>query len=160
MTQRLELLPAGEGDLRELAALERACFSAPWSERELAGSLSSPFVVLRRALLDGVCAGYLCASALYGEAEILRIAVHPDCRRRGIARALLREFFENFPDYATFLEVRASNTAARALYESEGFAAAGVRRNYYEHPAEDAVCMMRPPSPQNTTGNIPGVKEA
>lgn len=156
MTQRADLppagaqvriLPAGEDALAELEALERDCFSVPWNRQSLAEALASPYIVLRQARLDGACAGYLCASALFGEAEILRVAVAPVLRRRGVARALLRKFLAEHPGYATFLEVRASNIAARTLYESEGFAVTGVRRHYYEHPAEDALCMTRPPQP-------------
>lgn len=143
MTPRVNILPAGTDTLPTLAAIEAACFSAPWSERELRESAASPFTVLRAAELDGRLAGYLCASVIFDESEILRIAVLPECRRRGIARALLLYFLREFPQNATFLEVRASNIPARALYQSEGFAETGLRRKYYEHPAEDAVCMRR-----------------
>ena len=87
--------------------------------------------------LYGVTIG---ASLVY----ILNIAVRPDCRRQGVAGKLLQVFLDfargNRLAFLT-LEVRASNDAAIALYESRGFREAGRRKNYYEHPREDAVLM-------------------
>ena len=141
MTPRAEIVRASAADAEELAAVEAASFAVPWSARELAQTLASPFALALRAVRAGECVGYLCATALLGEAEVLRVAVLPTARRQGIARALLRTFAENVPANVIFLEVRASNTAARALYASEGFSETGRRKNYYEKPAEDAVCM-------------------
>ncbi|MCI6909151.1 MAG: ribosomal protein S18-alanine N-acetyltransferase [Clostridiales bacterium] len=146
MTQRAEIVPVTDAMLDGAAAVEAACFSDPWSVRELRKSAASPFTVLRAAVADGRIAGYLCASVIFDESEILRVAVLPEYRRLGVARALLRAFFEEFPKNATFLEVRASNIPALALYRSEGFSRTGIRRGYYEHPAEDAVCMRREPA--------------
>ncbi len=143
MTPRVEIVRASSADAAALAAVEAACFAVPWSERELAQTLVSPFTHVYRAMRDGVCIGYLCATAILGEAEILRLAVLPEARRQGVARALLHAFWDENAVDATFLEVRASNTAARALYESEGFSVCGLRKNYYEHPTEDAVSMRR-----------------
>ena len=143
MTPRVEIVPAAAADAGTLAAVEAACFAVPWSTAALAETLALPLTHAWKACRKGACVGYLCATALLGEAEILRVAVLPAARRQGIARALLHEFWKNVPVDATFLEVRASNTAARALYESEGFAETGLRRGYYAHPTEDAVCMRR-----------------
>ena len=143
MTPRAEIVRASAADAAALAAVEAACFTVPWSARELGETLASPFTQGFRAMRGEACVGYLCATALLGEAEILRLAVLPEARRQGVARALLHAFWEENRIDATFLEVRASNTAARALYESEGFAETGRRKNYYAHPAEDAVCMRR-----------------
>ena len=80
------------------------------------------------------------------EGSIDNIAVRPDCRRRGVAAQLL-DVFINFAkgNRLAFLtlEVRASNYAAIALYGSRGFREAGRRKNYYEHPEEDALIMTR-----------------
>ncbi|MEA4824263.1 MAG: ribosomal protein S18-alanine N-acetyltransferase [Clostridiaceae bacterium] len=140
---KVNVATAGSEMLPAIATLEARSFAVPWTESELRGTAASPFTVLRIASLDGQIAGYLCASVIFEESEILRIAVLPECRRMGIARALLHHFFDEFPQNATFLEVRASNIPACALYQSEGFTETGLRRNYYEHPTEDAVCMRR-----------------
>lgn len=73
------------------------------------------------------------------EAEVLNIAVAPDFQRLGIGRALLKATAAR----TLFLEVRESNAAARAFYQSLGFRQTGRRRGYYHHPAEDAILMSR-----------------
>jgi ribosomal-protein-alanine N-acetyltransferase len=79
------------------------------------------------------------------EAEIHTIGVDPAYRRRGLGRALLRGLLAvaDAARATVFLEVRTDNEAARALYESEGFTAVGVRRNYYRPSGADAVTMRR-----------------
>ena len=132
-----------ETELDVIAETEALCFGDPWTKAQLAESLESPFIVMKAVLREGTPVGYLCASFIAGEAEIQRIAVKPAFRRKGLAGALLDCFFKEKAPQETFLEVRASNTVARALYESRGFAVCGQRKNYYEHPAEDAVLMRR-----------------
>jgi ribosomal-protein-alanine N-acetyltransferase len=84
------------------------------------------FVVARRVGLD--------------EMEILNIAVAPEFRRRGVARALLAQVLRDRAG-RVFLEVRESNTAARTLYAGAGFRVVGVRQNYYREPPEAAIVM-------------------
>ena len=74
------------------------------------------------------------------------MAVSPDARRQGIARALLRELLARAAERAlafVTLEVRASNAPAIALYAQAGFESVGTRRNFYTAPTEDAVLMTR-----------------
>jgi ribosomal-protein-alanine N-acetyltransferase len=83
------------------------------------------------------------------EAELLRIAVRPDLRGRGVARALLaagEEALRREGARTLLLEVRASNAAARALYAAAGWAEAGLRRGYYRD-GEDAVLCTKVLSP-------------
>ena len=133
--------------LDEASALERVCFSDPWSRNMLAEELDNALAAFLAAL-DGTGAvvGYAGLQVVLDEGYILNIAVRPDCRRQQIASQLL-EVFINFAqgNRLSFLtlEVRASNAPAIALYERWGFAEAGRRRNYYEHPREDAVIMTR-----------------
>jgi len=75
-----------------------------------------------------------------GEHEILNLAVDPAARRRGVATALAKELLA-LARGDTFLEVRASNVAARNLYEKLGFHQAGVRQAYYHSPPEDGIVM-------------------
>ena len=86
------------------------------------------------------------AKILLDEGYITNVAVRPECRRQGIAGKLL-DVFLNFAQgnrlaFLT-LEVRASNEAAIILYGRHGFRGVGRRRNYYEHPREDAIIMTR-----------------
>jgi ribosomal-protein-alanine N-acetyltransferase len=74
------------------------------------------------------------------EREILNLAVHPQERRRGVARKLLETELERVKNH-WFLEVRASNSSAIGLYESAGFRAAGRRESYYNNPLESGIVM-------------------
>ncbi len=96
---------------------------------------------LKVAEVEGRVAGFLAARTVAeGEHEILNLAVASEFRRRGVAEALLGAVMDGLAG-EWFLEVRASNTPARALYRKRGFQEAGVRRNYYSEPPEDAVVM-------------------
>ena len=78
------------------------------------------------------------------EAEILRIAVLAEMRRQGVGRMLLGALLSAIADacpLGVYLEVRASNVAARRLYAREGFVETGRRRDYYQEPREDAILM-------------------
>ena len=78
------------------------------------------------------------------DAELIRIAVRPDCRRQGYGRRMLNALTEEIHKrdiHSLFLEVRSSNKAAISLYESAGFEEVGVRKAYYAAPREDAVIM-------------------
>ena len=80
------------------------------------------------------------------EGYITNVAVRPDCRRRRVAGQILQVFldFAQAQNLAFLtLEVRASNQAAILLYGSRGFRGMGRRKNYYEHPREDAIIMTK-----------------
>ena len=86
------------------------------------------------------------AQILLDEGYITNVAVRPDCRKQGVAGKLLQVFLDfaqaNHLAFLT-LEVRASNYGAIALYGSRGFRSVGRRKNYYEHPKEDAIIMTK-----------------
>lgn len=80
------------------------------------------------------------------EGEIYRIATLPSARCRGVGRALLargEELAQEAGVCRIFLDVRASNEPAKALYATHGYAQTGIRRDYYRVPREDAVLMER-----------------
>ncbi|WP_374433818.1 GNAT family N-acetyltransferase [Tabrizicola sp.] len=130
-----------------LAALHARCFRAPppWSAADFAGLLSDPLVFL---LVEGD-AGFLLGRAVAGEAELLTLAVAPEARRLGLGRKLVARFLYQAQlrgAVRAFLEVRADNDPAIALYESAGFAAAGRRRGYYlgqDGSRTDALVLAR-----------------
>lgn len=87
------------------------------------------------------CQGFIATRAVApDESEILSLAVAPSSRRRGLASALVEHAVKARPG-GWFLEVRASNQAARGLYESLGFQPVGIRENYYNNPSEAAIVM-------------------
>jgi ribosomal-protein-alanine N-acetyltransferase len=78
------------------------------------------------------------------EAELRNLAVEPAHQRQGVARSLLREgirMLQHSGARRVFLEVRASNHPALALYASLGFRVNATRRSYYQDPLEDAMVM-------------------
>ena len=142
-----QLIPLAHEHLGQAAEIERLCFSDPWSEKMLAEHLANP-CSLTLAAVDGVgrLLGYVGLLAVVDEGYITNVAVRPDCRCQGVASSLLRALeARGRARNLTFLtlEVRQSNAPARALYEKLGYVQAGLRRNYYENPREDAVIMTK-----------------
>ena len=143
----VRIVPMTADHLDEVAELERICFSAPWSRKMLAEELDNALSAMLVALDDdGKVVGYAGVQVILDEGYITNVAVRPECRRQGIAGKLLQVFLDfargNKLAFLT-LEVRASNQAAIILYGRHGFRSVGRRRNYYEHPREDAIIMTR-----------------
>ena len=143
----VRIVPMNADHLDQVAELERICFSTPWSRNMLAEELENALSAFLVALDDGDnVVGYAGLQVILDEGSITNVAVRPDCRRQGIAGKLLQVFLDfargNHLAFLT-LEVRASNYDAIALYGSRGFREAGCRKNYYEHPREDAIIMTK-----------------
>ena len=142
-----QLIPLVHEHLSQAAEIERLCFSDPWSEKMLAEHLANPCSLTLAAVGDtGRLLGYVGLLAVVDEGYITSVAVRPDCRRQGVASSLLQALeARGRARNLTFLtlEVRQSNAPARALYEKLGYIQAGLRRNYYENPREDAVIMTK-----------------
>jgi ribosomal-protein-alanine N-acetyltransferase len=137
-----------KNDLPALTFLERVCFSDPWSEGILAELPDSSFDEIWVLESDGTIVAYANFRFLAGEGELMRIAVLPEFRGKGLSRKLMDRLAEssakkNAPDLT--LEVRAGNTVAINLYQAYGFKAEAVRKGYYHNPTEDAVIMWRRP---------------
>ena len=144
---RVRVVPMTADHLDEVAELERLCFSVPWSRNMLAEELENALSAMLVALDDqGHVAGYAGLQVILDEGYITNVAVRPDCRRQGVAGQILQVFldFAQAQNLAFLtLEVRASNQAAILLYGSRGFRGMGRRKNYYEHPQEDAIIMTK-----------------
>lgn len=141
-----EIVPMDRSHIPQIAALERDCFSDPWSETLLEDALFNPQASFIAAEDDeGHILGYAGLHAVLDEGYIDNIAVTPDARRHGVASALLDVFCRFGAAHLAFLtlEVRKSNTPAIALYEKFGFQQTGLRPGYYQHPQEDALIMTR-----------------
>ena len=141
----VRIVPMNADHLDEVAELERICFSVPWSRNMLAEELDNLLSAFLVALDDNdKVVGYAGVQVILDEGYITNVAVRPECRRQGIAAKLLQVFLDfakaNQLAFLT-LEVRASNYDAIALYGSRGFRSVGRRKNYYEHPKEDAIIM-------------------
>ena len=139
------IVPMTYDHVEQVAQIERMCFPDPWSERMLREHLENQCAAALVAQgQDGTVLGYAGLLVVLDEGYLTNVAVRPQYRRQGIASRLL-EVFRRFAQgnrlaFLT-LEVRASNTAAMALYAKAGYREAGRRKNYYDHPREDAVIM-------------------
>lgn len=151
MAPPLFLDRAGEGDLDGLLALDEACSPNPWTRATMRTALEPgrgySVLVLRAPLVaPGALAGYCCFQAVVDEVHVHNVAVGPSWRGRGLGRLLVGTALSvaaRAGARLAFLEVRAGNAPALALYRALGFAPLHVRRGYYESPREDAVVMRR-----------------
>lgn len=140
------LLPMDRSTVPDVAAIERECFSQPWSEDMLAEELyndNASFIVA--VADDGTVLGYAGLTVVLDEGYINNVAVKSQYRRMGVADALLGTFINFAEDHLAFLtlEVRASNDKAISLYMKNGFVQEGRRKDYYKDPKEDAIIMTR-----------------
>jgi ribosomal-protein-alanine N-acetyltransferase len=142
---------AADDDLAAIMAIETELFPTDaWSAATMAAELAGPhgYYLVAQAE-DGGIDGYagLRAPRGSGQADIQTIAVVERARRRGLGRTLLRALLGEARTRGAgevFLEVRADNPGARALYEGLGFAEIAVRPAYYQPDGVDAVIMRLP----------------
>jgi ribosomal-protein-alanine N-acetyltransferase len=146
MVSRYRIRDTRPADVAALRRLEIASFSDPWTEAMLEEALVARGAVAVVAEEGDSLLGSVMARQVADEGEILSIAVTPAERRQGVARLLLEAAVGRMAAAGArtvWLEVRASNQAAQALYLANGFVAAGVRRGYYRRPTEDALVFTR-----------------
>ena len=134
-------------DVDRLAEIENACFTNPWARDALAAEIERSWARVLVAEDDALAGAPIVAFVNYwlvaDEVHVLNVATDPTHRRKGHARALLERLVADARARKmrlAQLEVRASNEAARALYESFGFRVVGARERYYDD-GEDAVLM-------------------
>ena len=136
---------AVESDIPAIARIECLCFSSPWSEQSIKESFESDSNRFYIAENKGEIEGYLGLFVSIDMCDILNIAVLPEYRRQGVAKALVSFVIEGYKDKigGLTLEVRPSNVPALALYEGFGFEQVGRRKDYYRNPTEDALLMTK-----------------
>lgn len=140
----VRVVPLLPTHLAEIAVLERICFSEPWSEGSLSLLTKEPNFGVVVLCGDQVVA-YGGMTSVLDEGSITNIATHPDHRRQGLGRLIVKVLLAEAKQRGlatVFLEVRESNQPARALYVAEGFSEVGLRKNFYRQPMEHAVQMM------------------
>ena len=142
----MKIIEMNTDHVASVAQLEKLCFSDPWSEKSIASELTNKLALWLVAEEDGEVAGYIGSQTVPDESDMMNVAVHPDCRRRGIAEALVNALCKALKERGSVsltLEVRASNDPAKALYDKLGFEQVGRRPNYYRNPKEDALILKK-----------------
>ena len=133
---------ATKENISDIAKIEQACFSAPWSEDSIAESLDNPASHFLIAYYGDEVAGYMGLQIFSGEGYVTNVAVLPKFRGKGIAKALISEQMKNDMEFIT-LEVRESNVPAINLYTKMGFENMGIRPKFYSNPTENAIIMTK-----------------
>lgn len=141
------IIDTTETQLEQIEAIERQCFSCPWTLEQLRSQLSDDRHVFLVAVAEsGTVLGYVGMMFVLDEGYISNVAVAPDFRRQGVADALISALMTRAEELGlafVTLEVRAGNEPAKALYAIHGFVPVGRRKNYYDLPKEDAILMTR-----------------
>ena len=133
-------------DVPAIAELEKLCFSDPWSENSIASELGNRLSYWLVAEVNGGVVGYIGSQSVLDSADVMNIAVAPQCRRCGIGKMLIHELMTCLCARGIrflILEVRVSNEPAIALYNQLGFCEIGRRPKYYRHPTEDALILRK-----------------
>ena len=141
----LTLRAVTEKDIEPIARLEAKCFRMPWTEADIRAALRRFDFYGLTVEEDGAVVGFLLGSLLFENAEVYRVAVDPEKRGKGIGGRILDRFLQDVKEGGAeqaLLEVRVSNEAGIALYNSRGFGVARIRKNYYEG-VEDALEMVK-----------------
>ncbi|ATM88586.1 MULTISPECIES: ribosomal protein S18-alanine N-acetyltransferase [Yersinia] len=145
MKQISILTPA---DLATAYQIEQASHAFPWSEKTLVSNQGERYLNFKLSIEQQIV-GFAITQTVLDEATLFNIAIDPQHQRRGYGRLLLEHLIaqlESREIVTLWLEVRASNAGAIALYESLGFNEVSVRRNYYPsaNGREDAIMMALP----------------
>lgn len=140
-----QILPMGLADIESVYLLETQCHSHPWSKNLFLSNFGKRY--FNHVLLANErVIGYFVASSVAGEVTLMNIAIAPEKQGKGLGRELLQfliDFSKQNQEQEIWLEVRASNLAALALYNKLGFVEVDRRKDYYpcEKGREDAVIM-------------------
>ena len=138
----------GEADLDGVLDVESETFTNPWTREMYAWELQNRSVCHIYVARTPECrvAGFCAFWLVFDEIHINNVAIRPEYRGRGMGTAVLHHVLAEASRLGArraTLEVRASNTGAKRLYERLGFYVAGVRPRYYSSPVEDALILWR-----------------
>ena len=142
----MKIVTMTNAHVEQVAALDAACFSVPWSLQSITAELSNPLALWLVAVLDGKVVGYIGSQTVLDEADMMNLAVVAEYRGRGVGRLLAEALITALRDNGVrciTLEVRDSNEAAVGLYSSLGFTEIARRPNYYIKPKEDARILRK-----------------
>lgn len=137
-----------EKDVDQVCLLEEHAFSMPWHKPSFLEMLLNPQALYLVAIdEDETVRGCCGVRNVVGEGDITNVVVQDACQNKGIGRSLMEALLfrgeKELGIKAFTLEVRVSNAPAIHLYQSLGFVSAGIRKNFYEKPVEDAMIMWK-----------------
>ena len=144
--QKIVLEKMKNDDIKNVVEVETKSFTIPWHEESFIQELTNNLALYLVAKIENKAVGYVGVWKILNEGHITNVAVHPDYRNQGIAKALVSELLllcmkEGIDSFT--LEVRESNIIAQTLYKKLGFVEAGIRKKYYSDNNEDAVIMWK-----------------
>ncbi len=143
---KYQLVPMDKSHLAQVAELDKEYFSRPWSQDSWESELYNTTVSLVVAETEeGYVLGYGVLGVILDEGCLEKLAVREECRRQGVAQAILGSYLRYGEENLAFitLEVREDNAPAIALYAKNGFTEVGRRKNYYSEVHKDAILMTR-----------------
>lgn len=135
-----------EKDIEEVSRIEEEAFSMPWSPKSFLEMIQRENVSYVVAQEDEKILGFCGMLQVLDEGDITNVAVAEESRGKGIGSRMLSYMMEEGKKHgitAYTLEVRVSNAAAIHVYEKLGFVSAGIRKNFYDKPKEDANIMWK-----------------
>lgn len=144
MSVKLSLMT--EDDLDQVLEISSISLKESWSHDSYSKELSNPLAKYLVAKVDTKIVGFAGVWVIIDEGHITNIAVHPNFREKGIGAVLLQSLIDHLKDWgctSLTLEVRASNAAAKGLYNKFGFVEEGIRKKYYNDNEEDAIIMWK-----------------
>ncbi len=131
-------------DLPRITEIEEEIFSVPWSKQMFEQEIKNHYAFVITNEENNDLIGYVCGWIVLDEFTITNIGIAKALQKKGYGRSLVRFIISALIKekcFKFFLEVRSSNILAIRLYETFGFKSAGIRKNYYQHPPEDAIMM-------------------
>lgn len=133
-------------DIPQVAAIEKGCFSMPWSQQGFLDSLNSKDTLYLVVEINGEIIGYCGLLQSFDEADITNVAVKESRRGHQVATTMLVKLLEEGEKRGIqgfTLEVRKSNADAIHVYEKLGFVGVGYRKKFYDNPVEDGFIMWK-----------------
>ena len=143
---KLLLEPMQVCHLTGVIDIESRVFSNPWQHGDFEAALKREDAYCRVVIVNGHLLGYVVGFFINKEFHLADFSIHPDHQQKGFGQRVLDLLCQELHDLARVvsLEVRMSNVAALALYKKNGFQTMAIRKNYYTHPQEDALVMLKP----------------
>lgn len=132
---------------KEIMEMDFLCFTLPWNEQDYREMQKQPSFNNWLLEIPDVCAvGMLAFQSVPPELEILRLGVHPDWRKRGLAEFMLEqlEILAKLDRIESlWLQVHAANKSAVSLYSKLAYKETGGRKNYFRNPSGDALLFKK-----------------